>query len=76
MPLNGRCFKKLVYIGPVQSFKDSIIKLKARNASCGAFATMLSNPKKFMEGRFEQLELDGRPVQVVPYPTAAEVSEI
>ena len=29
-----------------------------------------------MEGQFEQLELDGRPVQVVPYPTFSEVSEI
>ena len=37
---------------------------------------MLSNTKKLMEGQFEQLELNGRPVQVVLYPTVAEVSEI
>ena len=37
---------------------------------------MLSNPKKPVEGRFERLELDGRPVQFVPYPTVDEVSEI
>ena len=29
-----------------------------------------------MEGQFEQLELNGSPVQVVPHPTVAEVSEI
>ena len=29
-----------------------------------------------MEGRFEQLELNGRLFQVVQYPTVAEVSEI
>ena len=37
---------------------------------------MLSNPKKLMEVRFEQLELGGRPVQVVLYPTVSRVSEI
>ena len=29
-----------------------------------------------MEGQFEQLEIDGCPVQVVPYPTVSKVSEI
>ena len=29
-----------------------------------------------MEGQFEQLELNGRPVQVVLYPTVSEVLEI
>ena len=76
MPLDVRCFKKLVQIGPGQSVQDRTIKTKARNTSLDAFATMLSNPKKLMEGRSEQLEIDCCPVQVVPYPTVAEVSEI
>ena len=39
-----------------------------------AFATMLSNPKNLMEGRFEQLELDSHPVQVVIHPNVAKIS--
>ena len=35
---------------------------------------MLYNPKKFMEGQFEKLELDGRLVQVFPCPNVAKVS--
>ena len=76
MPLNGRCFKKLVHIGPVKSVQNRITELKARNTSRDAFATILYNPKKLMEGRFEQLELNGRSVQVVPYPTVTKVSKI
>ena len=75
-PLNGRCFKKLVQIGPGKYVHDRIIKLMARNTSRDAFAAMLSNPKKLMEGLFEQLEPYGNLVQVVPYPTVAEASEI
>ena len=55
-PLNGRCFKKLVQIGPGKYVQDRIIKMMARNTSWYAFAAMLSNPKKLMEGIFEQLE--------------------
>ena len=29
-----------------------------------------------MDGRLEQLELNGSPVQVIPYPTVDEISEI
>ena len=68
--------KEIIQIGPEQSIQDHIIDIKVRNNPCDAFATMLSNPNKLMEGQFEQLELDGRPVQVIPYPTVAEVSEI
>ena len=50
--------------------------MKARNNSCDALAAILSNPKKLMEGKFEKLELDGRLVQVFPYPTVSEGSEI
>ena len=50
--------------------------MKAINTSHDAFAVTLSNKNKLMEGWVEQLELNGRPVQVVPYPTVAEVSEI
>ena len=76
LPLNGNCFKKLVQIGLGHSIQYPIIYLKAINTSPDAFVAMLSNPKKLMEGQFEKLELDGRPVQVVPYPTVAKVSEI
>ena len=76
MPLNGSCLKKLVQIFPGQSIQDRIIKIKARNTSRDDFAAMLSNPKKLAEGRFEILELDGCPVQVVPYPNFANISEI
>ena len=75
-PLNGRCLNKLVHIGPGQSFQYRITKLKARNTSRDAFATMLSNPKKLVEGRFEQVELNVRPVQVFTYQTVSKVSEI
>ena len=76
MPLNGRCVNKIFQIGPVKYVQDSIINLKARNTSCDAFSVMLSIPKKVIEGRFEQLELGGCPVQLIPYPTVAKVSEI
>ena len=76
VPLNGRCFKKLVQLVPGQYIQDSIIKMKAINTSRCAFAKMISNPKKLMEDRFEKFELDGRMVRVVPYPTIAEVYEI
>ena len=69
LQLNGRCFKKLVHIGLIQSVRYRIIELKARNTSRDAFAKMLSDPKNRMEGRFEQLELEGCLIQVVPYPT-------
>ena len=65
MQINGRCLKKLVQIVPGQSVQDRIIDLKARNNSRDAFVAMLSNPKKLTEGRFEQLELNSFPVQVV-----------
>ena len=61
VPLNGRCFKKLVHIVPGQSVNDCIIELKSRNTSCDAFVAIVSNPKKLLEGQFEKLELDGRP---------------
>ena len=76
VPLNGRRFNKIFQIVPRQSFQDRIIELEAINNPRDAFAAMLSNPKKLMEGRFEQLELNGRPVQGVPHPTVAKVSEI
>ena len=76
VPLKGRCFKKLVQLGPGQSVQDRIIKLKTRNTSRDAFSVILSNPKKLMVGQFEQLELNDRPVQVVPYPNLAKLSEI
>ena len=55
VPLKGRCFKKLVQLGPGQSVQDRIIDMKARNTSCGAFSVILYNPKKLMEGQFELL---------------------
>ena len=58
------------------SVTQFVIHFCYRNNSCDAFAAMLSNPKKLMEGRFEILELCGCPVQVIPYTTVAEVSEI
>ena len=76
MPLNGRCLKKNFYLGPGQFLKDCIIDTKARNTSCDSLVAMLSNSKKLTEGRFEKLELNGLPVQVVPYPTVAKISEI
>ena len=69
-------FKKLVQIGPGQSIQVRIIEPKASKNSCDAFSAMLSNPKKLMEGLFEKLEVDGRPVQIIPYPTVDDVSEI
>ena len=74
MTLNERCFKKIVQLGPGQSVQDHIIELQARNNSRYAFTAMLSNSNNLMEGQFEQLELNGHAVQVVPYPTVSEVS--
>ena len=71
MPLNGGFFKKLVHIDLGQYVRDHIIELKSINTSRDAFAKILSNQKKLMEGQFEQLELDCHPVQIVPYPTVA-----
>ena len=76
MPPNIRCFKKLVQIVLGQSVKDHIIELEAIDTPSDAFAAILYDPKKLMEGRFEQLELYGRPVQVVPHPTVSKVYEI
>ena len=76
VPLNGSCLNKLVRIFPGLSVQDHIIKLKARNTSRYAFTAILSNPKKIMEGRSEKLEPNNCPVQVIPYTTVAEVSEI
>ena len=76
VPLNGRFFKKLFQTGLGQSVPDPIIDMKARKTSRDALAIILSNPKKLMEVRFEQLELDGRPFWVFPYPTVEEVFEI
>ena len=76
VPHNGRCFKKSLQIGPGQSIQDRIINMKSRKTSHDAFSAMLSNPNQLTEGRFEKLELNGLPVQVVPYPTVAKISEI
>ena len=76
MPLNGRRFNKLVQVGQGKYVQERIIQMKARNNSCDAFSTILSNPIIFMELLFEKLELYGHLVQVVPYPTISEVSEI
>ena len=56
--------------------QDRIIQPRARNTSHNAFVTMLSNPNNLMEGRFEQLELGGHPVQIFPYPTFSKSPEI
>ena len=76
MTINGSFFNKIFQIIPGQSFQDRIIELKESNSYCDFFAGILSNPKKLMEGQFEQLELDGCLVQIVPYPTNAKLSEI
>ena len=47
----------------------------AINTSRDDFSAIVSNPKNLTEDRFEQLELDGRPLQIFPYPTVTEVSE-
>ena len=55
VPLNGICFNKLIQIEPGQSVQYCIIELSSRKNSSDAFAEILSNPKKLIEGRFEQL---------------------
>ena len=74
LPFYGRCFEKLVHIFPGQQVQYRIIELKEINTSRDAFAAMLSNPKKVMEGQFEQLDIYGHPFQVIPYPAVSEVS--
>ena len=49
VPLNGRCFNKLVQLVPGHSVWYRIIKMKAINNYCDALAEILSNPKKLME---------------------------
>ena len=51
-PLHGRCFTKLVQLGPVQ---ERIINPKAKNIFFDAFAAMVANPKKLTEGQFKPL---------------------
>ena len=76
VPLNGRCFNKLVQLGPGHSVQERVIKLKSRNTSCDTFYVMLYNPNNIMEGQFEKLELNGCPVKFLPYKTVSKVSEI
>ena len=58
------------------TLESHLYKLKERRSAHDSFTAAINYPIKIMEDRFSKLELEGRPVQVLPYASAADCNII
>ena len=71
--LLGKYLKNLVSIPTGRTLKEWIVELKERKTARECFDGALDYPLKIVEERFKSLNIDGRQVEVKPYPKEAEV---
>ena len=68
LPGAGKYFRKLVSVHRGQTLEHQINELNSRNTAWASFDTAMEYPMDLVKTRFASLKLDGRPVEVFPYP--------
>lgn len=70
---SGKYFHQLVKLGLNQSLQDRIDELQSRPTAMEAFTSAMQYPQKILKKCYEALEVDGRKVTVLAYPTEENV---
>ena len=68
LPGYGKYFRKLVSVCRGKNLEHRINELKSRNTARASFDADMDYPMDLVKTRFESLNLDGQPVEVIPYP--------
>ena len=68
LPGSGKYFRKLVSVLRGKTLEHQINELKSRNTARASFNAAMDYPMDLVKTRFASLKLDGRPVEVIPYP--------
>ena len=71
---SGKFYTKLCQAPFGKSLMEHYTDLKKRVSATEAFKSAIEHPKKMIENCFKELELEGRKVEVLPYPTTNDVA--
>ena len=68
LPGSGKYFRKLICVRRGGTLEHRINELKSRSTARALFDAAMDYPMDLVKTRFASLKLDGRPVEVIPYP--------
>ena len=68
LPGSGKYFQEMIHNHTGQTLQRQINELKSRDTARVSFDAAMKYPMNLVEDRFKYLNMDGRPVEVIPYP--------